>query len=462
MKLRAGIYLRVSTFEQVKEGYSLQAQEERLTNFALAKDYNLVAKYIDPGHSGAKLDRPGLQSMIEDIKNNKLDIILVYKLDRLSRSQKHTLYLIEDVFLKNSVNFVSMSESFDTTSSFGRAMIGILSVFAQLERDTITERLTMGRVERAKTGLYHGGGNFTPLGYDYVDKMLIVNEFEAMVVRKIFDLYLQKKGVRQIVMELHDKYPEQVTTRTKIKGVLSNPLYIGKVTFAGEVHDGQHESIVDEETFYTAQKIRDSRIVYNYSGYEQKGLLNGKILCGKCGAKYYRQVTGSKKYRYVKYACSSKNWSSPKLIKDRKCDNNRYNVDELERRVIDMMKKLTLKDLTRVEKNVEIENKKTIKKEMKSVDSQIDKLIELFQFGSIAPQKINERIEKLNEQKIQLDLILKEMDVVKDINDIEIALNNLKRFDWDTEPTINKIDMITEFIDTITVDGDSIDITWNL
>lgn len=217
MKLRAGIYLRVSTFEQVKEGYSLQAQEERLTNFALAKDYNLVAKYIDPGHSGAKLDRPGLQSMIEDIKNNKLDIILVYKLDRLSRSQKHTLYLIEDVFLKNNVNFVSMSESFDTTSSFGRAMIGILSVFAQLERDTITERLTMGRVERAKTGLYHGGGNFTPLGYDYIDHMLIVNEFEAMVVKEIYSLYLQKKGVRQIVMELHDKYPEQVTTRTKIK-----------------------------------------------------------------------------------------------------------------------------------------------------------------------------------------------------------------------------------------------------
>lgn len=462
MKLRAGIYLRVSTFEQVKEGYSLQAQEERLTNFALAKDYNLVAKYIDPGHSGAKLDRPGLQSMIEDIKNNKLDIILVYKLDRLSRSQKHTLYLIEDVFLKNNVNFVSMSESFDTTSSFGRAMIGILSVFAQLERDTITERLTMGRVERAKTGLYHGGGNFTPLGYDYIDHMLIVNEFEAMVVRKIFDLYLQKKGIRQIVMELHDKYPEQVTTRTKIKGVLSNPLYIGKVTFAGEIHDGQHESIVDEETFIAAQKVRDSRILYNYSGYEQKGLLNGKLYCGKCGAKYYRQVTGSKKYRYIKYACSSKNWSSPKLIKDRKCDNNRYNVEDLENRVIDRLKNLTLEDLTKVENDCEIEKKETIKKEIKSIDSQIDKLIELFQFGSIAPQKINDRIEKLNEQKIRLDLILNEIDIVKDKKDIEKSFNNLKTFNWEVETTRKKIEIIDEFVDTITVNGEQLDIVWNL
>ena len=462
MKLRAGIYLRVSTFEQVKEGYSLQAQEERLTNFALAKDYNLVAKYIDPGHSGAKLDRPGLQSMIKDIESNKLDIVLVYKLDRLSRSQKHTLYLIEDVFLKNSVNFVSMSESFDTTSSFGRAMIGILSVFAQLERDTITERLTMGRVERAKTGLYHGGGNFIPLGYDYVDKMLIVNEFEAMVVKEIYDLYLQKKGVRQIVMELHDKYPEHVTTRTKIKGVLSNPLYIGKVTFAGEIHDGLQEPIIDEKTFYTAQKIRDSRIIYNYSGYEQKGLLNGKILCGKCGAKYYRQVTGSKKYRYVKYACSSKNWSSPKLIKDRKCDNNRYNVDELEQRVIDRLEKLTLKDLIVPDNSQEKDKKITIKKEMKSIDNQIDKLIELFQFGSIAPEKINERIEKLNEQKTQLNLMLKKLDIKRDKKDIETSLSNLTNFNWDVEPTAAKIDIIHDFVDTVTVTGDEIDIVWNL
>lgn len=462
MKLRAGIYLRVSTFEQVKEGYSLQAQEERLTNFALAKDYNLVAKYIDPGHSGAKLDRPGLQSMIEDIKNNKLDIILVYKLDRLSRSQKHTLYLIEDVFLKNNVNFVSMSESFDTTSSFGRAMIGILSVFAQLERDTITERLTMGRVERAKTGLYHGGGNFTPLGYDYIDHMLIVNEFEAMVVKEIYSLYLQNKGVRQIVMELHDKYPEQVTTRTKIKGVLSNPLYIGKVTFAGEIHDGQHESIVDEETFNAAQKIRDSRILYNYSGHEQKGLLNGKLYCGKCGAKYYRQVTGSKKYRYIKYACSSKNWSSPKLIKDRKCDNNRYNVEQLENRVIERLKKLTLKDLTVPEKNGDIEKKSTIKKEIKSIDNQIEKLIELFQFGSITPEKINGRIEKLNVQKINLDLLLNEIDYKKDEKVIQESLKNLNDFNWEEENTLAKIKIMDTFVDTITVNGEQLDIVWNL
>ena len=191
-------------------------------------------------------------------------------------------------------------------------------------------------------------------------------------------------------------------------------------------------------------------------------MLNGKILCGKCGAKYYRQVTGSKKYRYVKYACSSKNWSSPKLIKDRKCDNNRYNVDELEQRVIDRLKKLTLKDLIVPDNSQEKDKKITIKKEMKSIDNQIDKLIELFQFGSIAPEKINERIEKLNEQKTQLNLMLKKLDIKRDKKDIETSLSNLTNFNWDVEPTAAKIDIIHDFVDTVTVTGDEIDIVWNL
>ena len=154
---KAGIYIRVSTPEQEKNGYSLNAQEEKLKSFALAKDYEVTKVYRDGGFSGAKLERPAMLEMIDDIENNKLDLVLVYKLDRLSRSQKNTMYLIEDVFLKNNVDFISMQESFDTTTSFGRAMIGILSVFAQLERDNIRERMTLGRMERIKRGFYMGG-----------------------------------------------------------------------------------------------------------------------------------------------------------------------------------------------------------------------------------------------------------------------------------------------------------------
>lgn len=130
---KVGIYIRVSTQEQANEGYSIQAQKERLISYCKAKDWHIVDIYTDGGYSGSNLDRPGIQKLIADIE--KIDMVLVYKLDRLSRSQKDTLYLIEDIFLKNNVDFVSMNESFDTSTPFGRAMIGILSVFAQLERE---------------------------------------------------------------------------------------------------------------------------------------------------------------------------------------------------------------------------------------------------------------------------------------------------------------------------------------
>ena len=155
MKKRVFLYVRVSTLEQANEGYSIKEQESRLRAYAESKDYQVVKVYTDAGQTGANLNRPAMQEMIKNITS--VDLVLVYKLDRLSRSQKDTLYLIEDVFLKNGVDFASLNESFDTSTPFGRAMIGILSVFAQLEREQIKERTHTGRIGRAKEGYYHGG-----------------------------------------------------------------------------------------------------------------------------------------------------------------------------------------------------------------------------------------------------------------------------------------------------------------
>ena len=144
------IYCRVSTQEQAAEGYSIGEQQSRLSKFCDAHGWKIVHVYSDPGFSGAKLQRPAIQQLIADCSYGLFDCVLVYKLDRLSRSQKDTLYLIEDVFNVHQIGLVSMCENFDTQSPFGKAMIGILSVFAQLERDQITERMTMGRIGRAK------------------------------------------------------------------------------------------------------------------------------------------------------------------------------------------------------------------------------------------------------------------------------------------------------------------------
>lgn len=186
--MKVAIYVRVSTLEQVKSGYSIQEQQDRLEAYCKSRDWEIYKTYVDPGFSGADLERPGIRQMVNDGIDKKYNTVLVYKLDRLSRSQKDTLLLIEEVFNKNDISFVSLSENFDTSTSFGRAMIGMLSVFAQLERENIRERLEMGRVARAKEGYYHGGGNYEPLGYTYIDGELVVNEDERGIVEDIFIL----------------------------------------------------------------------------------------------------------------------------------------------------------------------------------------------------------------------------------------------------------------------------------
>jgi site-specific DNA recombinase len=461
-KLRAALYIRVSTLEQSKNGYSVGEQKERLTKFANAKDYTIVNTYVDPGFSGTNLNRPAIQRLTKDIDNHNIDAVFIWKLDRLSRSQKDTLFLIEEVLNPNKVALVSMNESLDSSTPFGIAMVGMMSVFAQLEVSSIVERSKMGREARAKAGYYHGGGNFKPLGYDYVNSLLIINEYESMVVKEIFRQYLDGNGTRKIIMNLHDKYPDEVSTRTRIKDVLKNPLYVGKITFNGIVYDGVHEPVISQETFDKAQELISGRKKYAHAGIEQKGLLNGKLYCGICGARYYRQVTGSKKYRYVKYACSSKNWSSPKLIKDRFCDNDRYNVDYLEERVIHQLKKLTLDELSAPEKQEIIEERATLESEIKSINSQMNKLIDLFQFDSIPIDNLNGRVKALTDKKERLENQLQDLKQNRKKKDVSQMLKVLKKFDWDTETTKKKIEIINEFVDKVVVKHDKVDVYWLL
>lgn len=461
-KLRAALYIRVSTLEQSKNGYSVGEQKQRLTKFANAKEYTIVNTYVDPGFSGTNLNRPAMQRLMKDIDNHNIDAVFIWKLDRLSRSQKDTLFLIEEVLNPNKVALISMNESLDSSTPFGIAMVGMMSVFAQLEVSNIVERSKMGREARAKAGYYHGGGNFKPLGYDYVNSLLVVNEYESMVVKEIFRQFLDGNGTRRIIMNLHDKYPDEVSTRTRIKDVLKNPLYVGKVTFNGIVHEGVHEPIIDQETFDKTQELISGRKKYAHTGTEQKGLLNGKLYCGICGARYYRQVTGSKKYRYVKYACSSKNWSSPKLIKDRFCDNNRYNVDYLEEKVIFQLKNLTLDELVKPEKQEIIEERNTLENEIKSIDKQINKLIDLFQFDSIPIDNLNSRIKVLTDKKERLESQLQELQLNRKKKDVSQMLKDLKKFDWNTETTKNKIKIINKFVDKVVVKHDKVDVYWLL
>ena len=295
---RAAVYIRVSTQEQAQEGYSVGEQKERLIAYCKAQDWLIADIYVDGGYTGSNLKRPGIQKLMSE--TDKFDVVLVYKLDRLSRSQRDTLYLIEEVFLPNKVDFVSMQESFDTSSPFGKAMIGLLAVFAQLEREQIKERTKMGRIARAKTGLYHGGG-YIPIGYDYEDGKLIVNPYEAEQVRKIFEWYLAGDSLKTITDRLQDqgclnRYGSY-SSWSSVRYILENETYIGRIHFGDVRVDDAHEAIISKEQFDAVQILRAKRREqYGANAFQSKHLLTGVLLCGCCGGRYYLRNSGRYSY----------------------------------------------------------------------------------------------------------------------------------------------------------------------
>ncbi len=457
----ARIYVRVSTQEQAIEGYSISAQKEKLTNYCKAKDYIIGDIYIDGGFSGANMDRPGLQKLLYDIETKETDIVLVYKLDRLSRSQKDTLHLIEDVFLKKDISFVSIQESFDTSTPFGRAMVGILSVFAQLERENIRERITIGRVERAKEGYWVGQGR-PPIGYDYKDNMLVINEYEAMQVKLIFDLYIKGWGQERIRRHLDKKgYTTKYGSWLKssvhtVYRIIKNKVYIGYVKFDGEFYEGKHESIIEDNTFKTANELYKKR---KGQRRETKYFLSGSLKCKQCGANYIINTKNGTAYHMCKNRKDA--WKQ-----DFKCNNKIWRVDIIEPKVISKIKnmvknkdKIIEEKFNKLNKPVE-SNKKPIKKRINDIEKQINKLMDLYQLDELPLEVIGERIKKLHGEKNALENELKATKEQKEDAEIELQeiLEYLNDFDliWNELSVQEKKDVCKSLFETIYVDEEQL------
>lgn len=321
-ELRA-LYIRVSTDAQAEEGYSIQAQIERLEAYCKAMGWTNYELYVDGGFTGSNLNRPEMTRLISDCEKKKIKSVIVYKLDRLSRSQKDTLFLIEDVFMPNNVDFISLNESIDTSTPYGRAMIGILSAFAQLERENIFMRTRMGMLERIKKGYWMGGGKI-PFGYSYDRNLgIIVPNDDAEKVRKMYELYIQGYSAGKIAEMLEIKYERLVMQ------ILTRRSNLGIITYKGEEYPGQHQAIVSEETFNLAMaklKERSSVRISNCKTY----LLSGLIYCGHCGAKMRYMKWG----KGTKLICYSTMKSKDYLVKDENCPAERIDAEDIEELVI--------------------------------------------------------------------------------------------------------------------------------
>ena len=462
---KVGIYIRVSTQEQAQEGYSIPAQKERLINYCKAKDWNIADIYIDGGFSGSNLDRPAMQKLINDV--SKIDIVLVYKLDRLSRSQKDTLYLIEDVFLQNNVDFVSMNESFDTSSPFGRAMIGILSVFAQLERETIKERSLMGRTERAKEGYFHGGG-FAPVGYEYNGRDLVIDDYEAMQVRKVYELYLQGWGVDRITSFMHDNYTTKHGSwgsHTAVSSILDTPIYCGIITFKDQEFQGLHEPIISKEMFDKVQRLRKDRYIKKEKAFVHKSLLGGLMFCGYCGARYFSKDNRAKaKY----YMCYSRAKTKGYLIKDPNCKNKNWRRERLEDYIENEIYRLAVdkkyfESLIKDGSNRKEEpDNRILTKRLAEIDKQINKLMDLYQLDTIPAEELSKRIEKLYSEKKSIESQMKvaEPEPVKDMQEIAEQLENLEVV-WKYASLEEKRNILKVLINKIIIYDERVDIKWS-
>lgn len=479
-KVRVAIYVRVSTQEQAKEGYSIGEQTDRLKKFAEAHDWMIVKIYTDAGHSGADTNRPALQDMLDDIRARKIDKVLVYKLDRLSRSQKDTLTLIENEFLPHDTDFESMSEKLDTSTPQGRLFLGILAAFAQLEREVIKERMSLGIHARVKEGKWRGGGKI-PFGYDYEPALekLVVNEYEAMIVKFIFGAYTSGRPMYAIAEEMREKgwtFHNGKVDRRNVRYLLRNKTYCGYMRHKGDWMLGLHDAIITEQMFDQAQDVLDeNKRRFDEAGYKTgtsaiSTCLAGLLYCGRCGAKYSKNQTGTKQYGYIfNYTCYSRHKKAKSMVKDPNCKNKIYRIKELDEIIFNEIKKLAVDPeyinliKKEAEKDDEVQKIKAIEHQIKTISAQLSRFMDLYGLGKYTMEELDEKTAPLTEQRTKLKRELERLQ--KDSKRIteEQVMQLVSSFDEVLEKgdLHEKRSIIEQLIDRIIIDGDDITIHWN-
>ena len=482
--LRVALYVRVSSQEQADEGYSIAEQTDRLKKYADAMGWEIYKIYVDPGYSGGNMDRPGLNAMINDVESGEIDTVVVYKLDRLSRSQFDTLYLIEKVFLENNTDFVSMTENFNTNSPLGRAMIGFLAVFAQLEKDKINERTIMGKEARAKEGKW-GGGSSEPIGYDYdpTTELLHVNDYEKMQVLEAVDLFLKGTPLRTICTTFSNKGYKyrgrskklQEWDSKRLKYVFSSKVYLGYIKYGGEWFKGDHEPIYDVATYERLQKLLEQR-KEDYAKHtkrcsEHTSYLGGMLYCKNCGAKFTKQAGRKRKdgTAPLYYSCHSRIKKVMKMVKDPNCKNKNWKMGELDDIIFGEIKKLALDPNyiheIRADKLTQTDNFEKIeilRTEIKNIDDQISRFMDLYGIGKFTIDQVSAKVDPLNDQKKLLEKELESLTATDgDMSEEEVVEIVTSFDDIIKRGDINEIRLMLEsLIFKIELDEDDVYIYW--
>lgn len=327
--MRVAGYIRVSTEEQVKEGYSLDAQRDKLINFCKSQDWTLVEIYVEEGKSAKDMNRPELQRLLSDAKTGRYDVILVYRLDRLTRSVMD-LYELLQTFEEHNIKFKSATEIYDTTTAMGKLFITIVAALAQWERENLSERVRFGMEELVRSGKWHGGP--VPFGFSWDGSTMHVVEDEARILRELRRLYMSGEGFGSTAKILNNRgllRRGNTWSAQSVWYVLDNPFYAGKIRYGEKKKNGKYASRKKEErvnviwadtgfpTIFTWEEYLEHRERMKrkeFYGHSKKReyWFTGVLRCARCGATLIgrpytnKKKDGTKSESIVNYICSNR------------------------------------------------------------------------------------------------------------------------------------------------------------
>ena len=409
-KVKVAIYIRVSTKRQAEEGYSLDAQKERLEKLCETNGYIIYKVYADEGKSAKDTKRPAYQQMMEDMKAGKFDKIIVTKLDRISRSLIDLEELIQEL-QKNDCSFETATEKIDLDSSIGVMFVRILGIFAQFEREKITERINDTFEEmvaqcRPITGLQ-------PFGYKNEDGKVVIDKEKEGIVKDIYNTYEKIQSQHKTYIEISDKYDLEISFNAILK-ILRNPIYIGKY----KTNDNYTTPIISKEQFNRVQEIIKNKNVKVYKS-ARTFLFSGLLIDVHCNCKMaantYKKGTT---HEGVAYRCN-------KYRRENKCISNTVvNESFLEQYLLDNL----TNEIEAYFKQIEIEyknkntNKVNHKKKIKNLENELERLNNVYIKKRITEEKYDEEYERIEKEIEDLKDKLKEKDTT--------TLHNLIKSDW--------------------------------
>ena len=328
--IRAGLYCRVSTDEQAENGDSLRTQKDALTQFAKKNNYEIIDTYIDDGYSGTNLNRPQLQRLLKDVQRDKLDIILITKLDRWGRGVSN-YYKVNDFLEKYNVHWKTVFEDYDTSTTNGKLMVNIMVSIAENESRTIGDRVKVVIKNKLQNNEWP---NKPPFGYKVVNKKLIIDEKESSIVKTAFRLIAEGYSIRQTHLFLLDQWDHSTTTLRKW---LSREAYIGKYTKDGKVYTNLIPPIIDDATFNKVQNIlnNNTALCKTYAKNSRTYLFSGILFCKECGCAFTSYFHKKEDSEYtVGYLCR-------KNKTDENCKNKRHITEKyIESKLIEYINKV--------------------------------------------------------------------------------------------------------------------------